>query len=139
MAAINKKYILIKLSGQWWAWPLDSSSQFFNPEYILPLPINNRYLAGLSYHRGRILTVLKTDQLIGLAWSKANTQQALWFEYRDEAYALLIEAGGETLSIKNLSLDARAKVFKKYFKHNGNKIYCLEPDVVMSNLKFYDQ
>jgi hypothetical protein len=49
-----------------------------------------------------------------------------------------IDAGGEIVTVKNFSNDPQKKIFKKYFKHQANKIYCLEPELIMSVLKIYD-
>ncbi len=138
MASTGKKYILIKINEEQWAWPLQSSSQFFNIDYILPLPKADKYIAGLAYHHGRILTIIRADKLVGQSKSNLNIKQALWFDYRQDAYALLLEAGGEIVTVKSFSNDPQSKIFKKYFKHQGHKIYCLEPELIMSILKIYD-
>jgi chemotaxis signal transduction protein len=138
MASIGKKYILIKINEEQWAWPLQSSSQFFNIDYVLPLPKTEKYIAGLAYQHGRILTVIRADKLIGHSKSSLNIKQALWFDYRQDAYAILLDAGGEIVTVKNFSNDPQKKIFKKYFKHQAHKVYCLEPEEIMSILKIYD-
>lgn len=139
MVALAKKYILLKINGQNWAWPLQANSQFFNIDYILPLPKIEKYIAGLAYQHGRILTVIRADKLVGLTKQTFNSKQALWFEYRKDAYALLVDAGGEIVLVKTFFNDNKSKVFKKYFKHNGDKVYCLDPDIVIAILNIYDK
>lgn len=139
MASSGKKYILLEIAGDQWAWPLQSSSQFFNIDYILPLPKVDKRIAGIAYQHGRILTVIRADKLLGSSKGNLSPKQALWFEYAQDAYALLVDAGLETITVKTFFNDQQSKVFKKYFKHQGAKIYCLEPELIISSLKIYDK
>lgn len=138
MASTGKKYILIKINEEQWALPLQASSHFFNIDYILPLPKAEKYIAGILYQHGRILTVIRGDKLIGQPKANFSPKQALWFDYAKDAYALLVEDGGDVITVKTFFNDQQNKIFKKYFKHQGSKVYCLEPEDIMSILKIYD-
>jgi chemotaxis signal transduction protein len=111
MASSAKKYILFEIAGQQWAWPLQPASQFFNIDYILPLAEVDKNIVGIAYQHGRILTVIRADKMLGDTKSNLKSKQALWFEYQQDAYALLVDAGLETVTIKTFFTDRQSKIF----------------------------
>lgn len=130
---------MFSLGQTWWAWPSSMASHFFSLDYILPLPIKDKNIVGLSYHQGNIITVLRTDKVLRLDMGKhPDYKQALAFVFRGEYYAWLVEQGGETVQAKAILTDKNKKNFNKYFIFNKNKIYCLEPEDLMGSLKLYD-
>lgn len=139
MASNVKKYIIIKITDRFWAWPLQSSNHFFHLDYTLPLPKDKLAVVGIAYQHGQIVTVLKIDKLLNQTSAKFNYTQALWFDYREDIYALQAEPIGEIVTVKSLFTDKQSPIFKKYFKYQGQKVYCLEPDILLAHLKIYDQ
>ncbi len=132
----QNKFITFKLHDQLWAMPLTGASQFFSCDYILPVPKLGEKFAGITYHNGQLVTVLRVDKLLGI--KPILSQQALLFTGHDEYYALIVSAGQDILSASEVFNDRSKKVFSHYIKNKSAKIYILEPEELFSIYKIYD-
>ncbi|MFA5126615.1 MAG: chemotaxis protein CheW [Patescibacteria group bacterium] len=130
------KFVTFKLHDQLYAIHLTTASQFFSCEYILSIPKLDDRLAGITYHNGQLVTVLRMDKLLGL--EPILSQRALLFNYHDEYYAFLVSAGQDTLTAGNIFRDHSQKIFKTYLKNKSSRIYILNPEEIFSAVKIYD-
>lgn len=134
----NYQFISFKIGGQIFAVPLDKDSHFFTCEHCLALPLNNKYLAGLSYLNGQLVTILRTDKILDLStWKPSSSWQCLLFNYYGDFYGLAVDQGLEVVSAKQVFQEKTKKIFDKYIKVGKGKIFIIEPEKIFSLVKIY--
>lgn len=138
MPVKNYQFISFKIDGQIWAMPMNKDSQFFTYDHILSLPTDNKYIAGLSYLNGQLVTILNTAKILSLASNKSvNSNQCLLFNYHDDFYALTVESGLELVTVKQVFREKKNKIFSQYIKNNKQKIFIIEPEEIFGLVKIY--
>ncbi len=137
MPVKTQQFITFKIAGQILAAPLNKSSQFFSCEYLLPLPINNKYLAGIAYLNGQLVTIFRTDKFFGLSWKMPSNPQCLHFSYREDFYGLAVDQGLDTVAVTQIFQEKTKNIFNKYIKINKQKVYIVEIEKIFSELKIY--
>lgn len=137
MATKNQQFIIFKLADKLWASPLSQDSQFFACEHLSAVPLNNKYIAGLSYLNGQLVTILRTDKFLGLHFKMPQHPQCLQFSYRGDFYGLLVEDGVDTVSVSQIFVEKTKNIFNQYIKLNKEKVYIIEPEKIFSELKIY--
>ncbi len=137
MASKGKKYILFKVDGSTWAMPLLKDSQFFTCTEIAPIPAVDEAVRGLTYHNGKIITVLNTAKILNLN-TEEKKKTCLLFTYNNDNYGLLIDEVKDTVKATRTFSDTKKKLFKKYIRVKKNKVYILEPVLIWKVVKIYD-
>jgi chemotaxis signal transduction protein len=137
MSSKNQQFITFKLSEKLLAMPLNKDNQFFSCEHLLALPINNKYIAGVSYLNGQLVTILRTDKFFGLNWKMPSHPQCLLFSYRGDFYGLAVDQGIDTVTVPQVYTEKTKNVFNKYIKINKQKVYILEAEQIFTELKIY--
>jgi chemotaxis signal transduction protein len=137
MPVKKQQFITFKIAEQVLAAPLNKDSQFFSCEHLLSLPINNKYLAGVSYLNGQLVTILRTDKFFGLNWKMPSNPQCLHFSYHEDFYGLAVDQGLDTVSATQIFQEKTKSIFNKYIKINKQKVYIVEPEQIFSELKIY--
>lgn len=138
MTQKNYQFISFKIGGQIFAMPLNKDSQFFTCEHILALPLNNKYLAGLSYLNGQLVTILRTDKILDLStWKPSSSWQCLLFSYRGDFYGLAVDQGLEVVSAKQIFQEKNKKIFNQYIKVAKDKLFVIEAEEIFSLIKIY--
>lgn len=137
MTAKKQRFITFQLADKILAVPLNADSQFFSCEHLSALPINNKYIAGVSYLNGHLVTVLRTDKFLGCNWKMPTNLQCLLFSYKGDFYALIVDQGMDTISANKIFTEKTKNILQKYIKVAKQKIYILEIEQIFSTLKIY--
>lgn len=137
MPSKSQQFIIFKIANSTLAMPLNKDSQFFSCEYLLPLPINNKYIAGISYLNGQLVTILRTDKFFNLNWQMPTNPQCLHFSYAGDFYGLVVDQGLDTISVTQVYAEKTKNAFNKYIKINKQKVYILEAEQIFTELKIY--
>jgi len=137
MAVKNQQFITFKIAEQILATPLNKDSQFFSAEHLLPLPINNKYIAGVSYLNGQLVTIFRTDKLLGLNWKMPSNPQCLHFSYQGDFYGLVVDQGLDTVATAQVLTAKTKNIFNKYIIINKQKIYIVDPEQLFQLIKIY--
>ncbi len=138
MVKKQQKFTLFYIAGDKFAMPLLEDSQFISCDKIVPLPNTDHRITGLVYHGGNIITVLNTAKFLDIKYKIPDEHDCLLFSFSKDFYGLIVDQGGETIKVNQVFTDRNKKQFKKYLKLNKQKIYILEPDKIMEDLKIYD-
>jgi chemotaxis signal transduction protein len=137
MSLKTQQFITFKLAGQVLAVQLNKDSQFFTCEYLLALPINNKYIAGVSYLNGQLVTIIRTDKFFNMNWKMSSSPQCLHFSYQNDFYGLTVDQGLDTVSTTQIFTEKTKNIFNKFIKINKEKVYIVELDKIFSELKIY--
>lgn len=137
MAQKNQQFITFKLANQVLAVSLNKDSQFFTCEYLSALPTNNKYIAGVSYLNGQLVTIIRTDKFLNLNWSMPSNPQCLQFSYQNYFYGLTVDQGLDTVAVNQIFTEKTKNIFNKYIKINKQKVFIVELDKIFSELKIY--
>ncbi len=129
----TSKFILFFLGGDYYALPLSAGCRFADIGKITRIPAA-KSIAGLVYNDGQIVTLINTANLLSLKKSK-EPNIVLFFNFENEPYGLLADAGGESVRAKRVFYDRQRKQFNKYIKIKDKKIYILEPKEILEILK----
>ena len=92
----------------------------------------------MIYHGGNIITVLNTAKFLDIKYNLPDEHNCLLFSFSKDFYGLIVDQGGETIKVNQVFTDRNKKQFKKYIKINKQKVYILETDKIMEDLKIYD-
>jgi chemotaxis signal transduction protein len=135
-----QKFILFFVNDEMWATPLTSGNQFVSCDNIVPLPDVAKEVVGLMYGSGHIVTILDTAGLLSIRTHSKQYETCLLFNYENDHYGLLVDAGGDTVKVKRILTD-RSKnrtEFKKYIKFKNKKVYILYPEDIWKKIGIYD-
>ncbi len=90
MAKDLEKFIVFSLNQKAYALSIFDTYQIFAYQHLNPVPQTNKFIAGLTYHDGHIVTVLHTAKILGIS-EKNLPKQAILLREDSHYYAYLVD------------------------------------------------
>lgn len=110
----TRQFVTVLIGGQLFGLPILEVRDVFMVSQITPVPLAANAIAGLFNLRGRVVTMLSMQALLGLGNRSEQAVTAIGIEWRGEAYGLLVDSVGEVISlspssreVNPINLDAR--------------------------------
>jgi len=135
-----KEYVTAVIGGQLFGLPILRVQDVFLPERLTRVPLAPPEIAGVLNLRGRIVTLIDMNRLLGLGERTAGAAaMAVGVETRGESYGLLIDSVGEVLKLDDaareavpINLDPRlARVCAGIHRLDGQLLVVLDVDRVL--------
>jgi purine-binding chemotaxis protein CheW len=111
----GEQFVTVFVGGQMFGLPILQVRDVFMVSDITPVPLAPRTIAGLFNLRGRVVTMLSMQGMLGIGREFSVAERtAIGVEWRGEAYGLLVESVGEVMHLpasareaNPMNLDAR--------------------------------
>lgn len=134
MKKIERKYIILSIANELYAMPLMKEGKFvdYNNLDIVPVPNSSNKVIGLSYLDGKVITILNTKKILKLSRGKNNL--VFLFEFNHDIYGIVVEDLGDIVKSKEVKINYKRDIFKKYIKVKKNNIYILDPEDIYKEI-----
>lgn len=136
MASKSEQFVLFYIGQEQYALPALVVNKFIEFKDLALVPQVRREIKGLIYNNGHIITIIDIKEILKIkALKKPSQPLCLIFEAGGHHYGLLVDQGGETISVKKIFADRQKKIFNKYFKtSNKQNVYILETNHILSQI-----
>jgi len=134
MKKIERKYIILSIADELYAMPLVREGKFidYSNLEIVPVPNSSNKIIGLAYLEGKVITILNTKKILKLSRGKNNL--IFLFEFNHDVYGIVVEASGDIVKSKEVKVNYKRDIFKKYIKIKKNNIYILDPEDIYKEI-----
>lgn len=99
------EHVAVTVGEQTFGVPIARVRDVFVPGRITRVPGAPKEIAGVLNLRGRIVTVMDMRVRLGLSEGATCSAMAVGITYRDESYALLVDAVGEVLKVPEEAIE----------------------------------
>ncbi len=87
-----QEIIVVEVAGERIGVPISRVRHVLGPQPVYPVPLADRYVAGVLNLRGRIVTAIDLARRLGVRREQpADSNSSLVVEWNDESYALLVD------------------------------------------------
>lgn len=102
------QYVTIRLGGQLLGLPIEKVQDVFIPDNFTPVPLARGQIAGVLNLRGRIVTVIDLNRILGVDAVNVSIAErpAVGVTYANESYGLLTDTVGEVVTLPNEEREA---------------------------------
>lgn len=97
----SSQYVTVRLGGQMFGLPISKVQDVFIPDNFTPVPLAQGQIAGILNLRGRIVTVIDLNRILGVdAVNQTIAERsAVGVTYANESYGLLTDTVGEVVTL----------------------------------------
>ena len=98
---LEDRIFTVMVAGERFGIPVACVHTVFRVEGLTPVPLAPPAIAGLVNLRGRIVTAVSLRARLGLPAAPLREVLAIGIEHRGEALALVVDAAGDVVTMKN--------------------------------------
>jgi purine-binding chemotaxis protein CheW len=104
----KREFVTVTLAGQVFGIPVEDVREVFSPAAITRVPGSRPEVQGVLNLRGRIVTAVSMRARLGLQPLSDATAKpmAVGVEYREEAYAVMVDEVGEVMNLPASAYEA---------------------------------
>lgn len=96
------QYLTVYIGKQLFGLPITDIQDVIETMPLTHVPLSPKHIAGIMNLRGRIVTALHLDRLLGLpAPDEGARTQSVVFEHDGELYSLIIHQVGDVMTLQN--------------------------------------
>lgn len=136
MASQAQQFVLFYIGEEQYALPASVVNKFIEFKDLALVPKVRPEIKGLIYNNGHVITIIDIKEILKIKTLKKSSQPVcLLFEAGGHHYGLVVDQGGETISVKKIFTNRQKKVFNRYFKTKDKQnIYILETNHILSQI-----
>ncbi|MFV0624628.1 chemotaxis protein CheW [Sphingomonas sp. ac-8] len=136
---MSELYLVARIAGQALAIPSDHVGSVVDVAEITPVPRMPRHLLGLAALRSRVVTVIDTPVLLGLAHSCAGNPRAVVVDGEGHSYALLVDRVEDVVGLERCAPGdaieaAWMRVARGSVERGGTPIPVVDPAAILALL-----
>jgi purine-binding chemotaxis protein CheW len=125
-------FVTIRIGVQEFGVPVMQVRDVLRRQYLTPVPLALRAIAGLLNLRGRIVTAIDLRERLGLPPLSADAETAnIVVEQDGEPYALVVDNVGDVLQIDERQFEAVPSVLDPRWRAVASAVYPTEAGLIV--------